>query len=274
MNGTMGPDTIELLRMFNPCAPCKEHKRYGEPHDGGYVMCHDALVSGTPPIAAYSYGIRGFDKWSEDIAKEFNVPVYQYDCFNQEIPSCVSASGSTCDQHFKPECLATNGAPPTTNFRTLAEQFSNNRHNTAPDRSLIVKIDIEGAEWDFFAAEPHSTLKKIKQLVVEFHNIQSTHSHPAMLMAMRNLHSAGLRIQHIHSTNSRTSHIHFFDGKHEYQFPTAMEVSFVWVGDMQTIGGTCDGEQYPYTVELDARNWPKWSEMEPPILPPMTSLER
>ena len=43
--------TKELLRSFKICGSCNNFRRFGEPHDGGYLMCMDHMDGVT---AAYS----------------------------------------------------------------------------------------------------------------------------------------------------------------------------------------------------------------------------
>src|SRR5262245_6297183 len=56
-------------------------KRFGEPHDGGYLFCAN-LLKGVE--SGYSYGISGCDGWGCDISRTVRVRVHQYDCFNLE----------------------------------------------------------------------------------------------------------------------------------------------------------------------------------------------
>src|SRR5262245_1954421 len=42
-------------------------KRYGEPHDGGYLMCENLMGAAT---ASYSYGIDGRDDWGCDVSRQ------------------------------------------------------------------------------------------------------------------------------------------------------------------------------------------------------------
>lgn len=254
IDSKMGKSTLALLGMVAPCAPCKTMKRYGESNDGGYVVCQELLETGTPPIASYSYGVHERDKWSQDIANAFHVPVYQYDCFNTGMTQCDG-----CDQHFFTECLTDQNATPTQKFKTLTEHLKRNGHLDAPDHSLIMKMDIEGAEWDFFTNEPHETLKKIKFLVVELHHFRQSQKHGDYLKALRNLQAAGFRVQHIHANNWGSYNINY-EGT-PYNIPEFLEVTFV------PFDGACNGEPYPYTLPEDAPNKLSKKDLKPPLLP-------
>jgi len=69
-------------------------KRYGSPHDGGYLMCENLLKDVS---RAYSYGIDREDNWGCDVSRELGVKVHQYDCFTNERPACGTSRpcGST-----------------------------------------------------------------------------------------------------------------------------------------------------------------------------------
>lgn len=138
-----------------------ELKRFGEPHDGGYPLCVNLLGA---VKAGYSYGISGYDGWGCDVSRQLHIAVHQYDCFDLRVPSCPG--GNTV---FHGECIAPTkytgeGRP----FDTFSNQFAGNGHADVP---LVMKIDVEGAEWDSFLLAPDSVFSHIDQLDVEFHHV-------------------------------------------------------------------------------------------------------
>jgi hypothetical protein len=136
-------------------------KRYGGPNDGGYLMCEN-LIQGIQTL--YSYGIDTEDNWGCQLSRQLNVPVHQYDCFTEERPKCEKGLFV-----FHDECV---GARTETvdgqRFDTLPNQIARN-HDSAS--RLIVKIDIEGAEWDSLLATPDAVLDKIEQMPMELHGV-------------------------------------------------------------------------------------------------------
>lgn len=137
-------------------------ERFGEAHDGGYLMCGnllDAVRSG------YSYGIGGYDKWGCDISTRLDVAVHQYDCFNTTQPSCLR--GETV---FHAECVA--GTPARIEGRLFDTMSSHLAKNGDSAARIVLKIDVEGAEWDTLLSLPDATLQQIDQLAVEFHWIE------------------------------------------------------------------------------------------------------
>jgi hypothetical protein len=134
-------------------------KRFGERHDGGYLMCANLLDA---VESAYSYGIGGYDKWGCDISKALDVTVHQYDCFNPKQPVCYF--GSTV---FHDECVAaTAGTMGGRIFDTVPNQMRRNGDGT---RRIVMKMDVEGAEWESLLSLPDEILQRVDQMAVEFH---------------------------------------------------------------------------------------------------------
>ena len=148
-----------LFDMLQPVALANcQLERFGEPNDGGYLMCGN-LLDGVQ--SGYSYGISGYDKWGCDISTKFNLTVHQYDCFNTTQPAC---SGETV---FHAECVGDttetlDGLP----FDPIGNQFARNGDRS---KRIVLKIDVEGAEWDSLLSAPDPVLEQIDQMAVEFH---------------------------------------------------------------------------------------------------------
>lgn len=133
--------------------------RFGSANDGGYLMCENLIES---LGAGYSYGVGLNDDWGCDMSTRYSVPVHQYDCFDPARPVC-----STGQFVFHDECIARRREIiDARTFDTLANQIAQNGDN---GKRLIVKIDIEGAEWDSLLAAPDEVLQSIDQLPMELH---------------------------------------------------------------------------------------------------------
>jgi hypothetical protein len=151
-----------LLAELQPVklANC-EFKRFGEANDGGYLLCANLLAS---VQSGYSYGISGYDQWGCDVTRGLAVPVHEYDCFNLQVPACPG--GRTV---FHGECI---GAEPATiegrPFDSLENQFKKNGDGA---KRLVVKMDVEGAEWDSLLRTPDAVLQRIDQLTIELHGV-------------------------------------------------------------------------------------------------------
>jgi hypothetical protein len=233
-----------LFEMLQPVALTNcQLERFGEAHDGGYLMCGNLLGQ---VQSGYSYGISGYDKWGCDISTKLKVRLHQYDCFNTTRPACPD--GATV---FHPECVG--GTTKTEEgrlFDTIKNHFAKNG-DTA--KRIVLKIDVEGAEWDSFLYAPDEVLEQIDQMAVEFHQVQGGKSLAVVQLLKKFFHVA-----HIHFNNA--SCIEGLD-----PFPTwAYEVLFVSkrlgvVDPSRTAGGL-----HP----LDAPNNPSFVDCQPkPVSP-------
>jgi hypothetical protein len=138
-------------------------KRFGSANDGGYLMCENLIE---PIDAAYSYGIGPNDDWGCDVSRRYHVPVQQYDCFDPARPACSGGAFV-----FHNECVGDrSGYRKSYFFDTLENQI---RRNGDTSRHLIIKMDIEGAEWDSLFAAPDELLASIPQLAMEMHGFDN-----------------------------------------------------------------------------------------------------
>jgi hypothetical protein len=169
-------------------------ERFGEANDGGYLMCGNLLGA---IESGYSYGIAGYDKWGCDISTKHRVPVHQYDCFVTDRPECPA--GKTV---FHTECVG--DVAETVDgrvFDTIRNQFAKNGDSS---KRIVLKIDVEGAEWDSLLATPDETLSQIDQLTAEFHWVQGKDGwieDDKYLRVVRRLKQF-FEIAHIHYNNS------------------------------------------------------------------------
>ena len=137
----------------------------------------------------YSYGISGYDQWGCDVATKFRVPVHEYDCFDTTVPQC--SGGTTI---FHAECVADaskveNGRP----FDSIASQLA---RNVDAAHRLVMKMDVEGAEWAALSATPDDVLGRIDQLIVEFHGVRDA-SYLAVVRRLKRF----FHVAHIHFNN-------------------------------------------------------------------------
>ena len=216
-----------------------ELKRFGEPHDGGYPLCANLLAD---VKAGYSYGISGYDGWGCDVSRQLHVTVHEYDCFDVREPPC--SGGTTV---FHGECVGTttstqDGRP----FDTLGNQFGRNGH---AGMRLVMKIDVEGAEWDSFLSAPDSVFEQIDQLDVEFHHVED----PKYIDTLRRL-KRFFYIAHVHYNN-------FSCDPALRPFPSwAFEVLLVNKRIAMTDGSPASARP----AGVDAANNPSWPDCQAP----------
>jgi hypothetical protein len=216
-------------------------KRFGERHDGGYLLCANLLKS---VQSGYSYGISGYDGWGCEISRTLNVQVHQYDCFNPQEPVC--RGGKTT---FHEECVA--GEPSTDGagrrFDTPEHQFTKNGD---AGRHLVMKIDVEGAEWNTFLETPDSVLEHIDQLAVEFHGVDKPQYVDVVRKLKRLFYIANLHFNN-YSCSTRTA-----------PFPAwAYEVLFV----NKQLGVSDRSGNRPVLNAANAPNNPKAADCQVPV---------
>src|SRR5262249_23698872 len=113
-------------------------KRFGSANDGGYLMCENLIE---PLDAAYSYGVGTNDDWGCEVLRRYRVPVHEYDCFDPARPTCNGGRFI-----FHNECVGDRTERRKSRFfDTLENQI---RKNGDSGRRVIIKMDIEGAEWE------------------------------------------------------------------------------------------------------------------------------
>lgn len=186
-----------LFDLLQPVALSNcQLERFGEAHDGGYLMCGNLLDD---VRSAYSYGISGYDKWGCDVSTRFGLTVHQYDCFDTTRTSCPA--GRTV---FHEECVAeTTSTSEKRRFDTMTSQIAKNGDVA---KRLVIKIDVEGAEWDSLLFAPDETLRQIDQLAIEFHwlyekDFQWLDEHDKYLHVVQRLKQF-FEVAHIHFNNA------------------------------------------------------------------------
>src|SRR5882724_7020311 len=138
-------------------------KRFGSANDGGYLMCENLIE---PLDAAYSYGVGRNDDWGCELSRRYHVTVHQYDCFDPARPTCNGGRFV-----FHNECVGDRtGYRESRLFDTLENQI---RRNGDTGRRLIIKMDIEGGEWDSLLAAPDELLASIPQIAMEMHGFDN-----------------------------------------------------------------------------------------------------
>jgi hypothetical protein len=165
-------------------------KRFGEKNDGGYLMCEEHL---NQAIGAYSYGISGYDGWGCQIAQELGIVNHQYDPFDTKKPICSAQT------EFHAEGIADHQFQDSEDrkFDSLESHITSNGHL---GKALILKMDVEGAEWKSLLATNDIVLGQFSQIVIEIHDVYDENNFNLIepfLKKMANL----FHVAHVHSNN-------------------------------------------------------------------------
>ncbi|MCC6717900.1 MAG: FkbM family methyltransferase [Acetobacteraceae bacterium] len=179
---------LELMACLAPVRAVGVDKvRIGGLGDGGYVMLDDfAGVCG-----ALSLGIGPDCSWDIAIA-ERGIDVHQYD------HSVAGPPEPHARFRFFPTAI---GGQSGAGCATLGDTVA--KLPPAVDGRLVLKIDIEGAEWDALDAATADDLSRFSQIVGEFHGFADVLDAHWRQRAERVLGKilAGFALVHVHANN-------------------------------------------------------------------------
>lgn len=159
--------------------------RIGRENDGGYVMVDDFQNK----AVAYSIGICDDVSWDMDMANR-KLDVYMYDHTIEDIPE------KNPRFHFYKIGLAPHSDGP--NLMSLTDMLRMNGHEHEKD--MILKIDIEGAEWDVLCEIDSPILEKFSQIVFELHGLNAMENEDKIRSALSNLNKTH-QLVHVHANN-------------------------------------------------------------------------
>lgn len=97
---------------------------------------------------------------------------------------------------------------------------------------MILKVDIEGAEYDVFANLDDAILKKFRQIVIEFHKLTDPSMKEKITTAVSNLNKTH-QLVHIHANN--WGHYSLCAGK---LLPELLECTYVNKDNYQFVDNT------------------------------------
>lgn len=135
----------------------KEKIRFGDNNDGGYVSIEPEIKKNNDGIA-YSFGISTSDPWSMEMVKR-GYNVFQYDGTIENSPDNHPMI------HFN-KFMITGSSKPKQNEKNFKQILEDHGHQ---GKNIILNIDIEGSEWDFFDSLTKEEILQFEQIIVEFH---------------------------------------------------------------------------------------------------------
>lgn len=149
-------ELIECLTMLTPYDLTETKKRrVGRNLDGGYVLADDMA----PISTIYSFGVGDEASFELELAASGR-QIYMHD-------HTVSAPPYHHENfHFREEGIGPIDDAAHGLF-TLAYQIERNEHDRSSD--MLLKIDIEGTEYDVLPTLSQSVLSKFRQIVMELH---------------------------------------------------------------------------------------------------------
>ncbi|MBE5865466.1 MAG: hypothetical protein E7292_04515 [Lachnospiraceae bacterium] len=135
----------------------KSFVRIGREHDGGYIMVDDFSTN----QRAYSFGICDDVSWDKDMA-ERGIHCYMYDHTIAGLPE------ENAYFHYFKRGIAGEDKPEEAVFSMETLLKSNGDEE---NHNLILKMDVEGAEWDFLEMTSTEVLAQFAQMTFEWHGM-------------------------------------------------------------------------------------------------------
>lgn len=162
-----------LWDLFPPSFNCPYRERLGKFSEGGKVICNwQALEDIGNSCNVFSFGIRDDVSFEIDLAKRTKCNIYGFDPSVSSLPNNLQEY-QPCPNGgkimFESVGLGSKSEIEKTNSWKL---FTLEDLMTIKSVSTIdlLKIDIEGSEWDVFEQLKHAgTLKNVQQLSIELH---------------------------------------------------------------------------------------------------------
>jgi hypothetical protein len=177
----------KILRLLSPKDVVDmSFVRVGNERDGGYVMLDRDLQNSV----AYSFGISEDVSWDQGMVDR-GCQIYQFDHTINGLPY------ENPNFHWKKLGIAANTGG---EFISVTDIIKENGHQNNND--LILKMDIEGAEWDVFESIDSDHLSKFKQIVVELHSfVTGRTSHLERVVPVLEKLNRTHQSVHIHANN-------------------------------------------------------------------------
>ena len=161
--------------------------RIGSSHDGGYILLNDFHENNI----AYSFGISNDVSWDKDMALN-GYDVFMYDHTINGLPENNSRF-----HFFKLGIGGKNNHDER--LKTLEELIAKNNHQDK--NNMILKMDVEGAEWGFFESVSSETLSQFSQMTFEFHGMDITPNPEKIINILRKINKTH-KLIHLHANNN------------------------------------------------------------------------
>ncbi len=194
---------------------------------------------------AYSFGINDDVSWDLDMAQH-GYDIFMYDPTINALPQEHERF-----HFFKEGILGVE--VPEKSMHTLDYFIKRNGHENKSN--MILKMDVEGAEWSFLSTVTSETLNQFDQMVFEFHDLTEPKDQSVMnaTLACINKINRTHSLVHLHGNNwSKTLHL---DNK--ILFPGALELTYVKTSNYELV----DDENIYLPPPLDYPNNSKFPDI-------------
>ena len=226
----MRDDFVNYLRPYNVL---DSKVRLGSNNDGGYIV-NETILNQADVL--YTYGVEYNCDFEIDFHNRTSKPVHLYD-------HTVDFTPQNENLHFHKEGLSHISETDKKHF------FEHLKENNDEDKKVLLKIDVEGAEYEFFENTDIEELSKnVIGIVLEIHNTGDVNEYRPRATKILEKITNHFTLTHLHGNNSSP-----MIGSWWIAVPDTLELTFI--RDDMFYAFHFDRGQWP-TV-LDMPNNPK-----------------
>lgn len=201
--------------------------RVGKLYDGGYVLVDDFSAD----MKVYSFGIAGDVSFDKHLANK-GLDIHMYDHTIHGLPEQHDKF------HFYKTGISAIDEPENSklSMKTILEM-----NGDAENHSLILKMDVEGAEWDFINTVSSELLNQFIQITFELHRLTDVKNSENILNALDKLNQTHQMVW-IHANNY--GHIEEADG---FEIPAYVEITYLNKSRFEFIDAPC---YFPLDIDM------------------------
>lgn len=221
-------DVIDLKNVVSD----KRLTRIGREEDGGYVLLDDFNSS----MRAYSFGVADDVSWEKELVERTGMYAFLYD------PTIANVPEEHAQFTWSQKGIGgmDNPGDKIYSMRTLLEE-----NGDLGNKNLILKMDVEGAEWEFIKNTDTDIIDNFRQIVFELHNMLDVKKNDEIVSCLSKLKQTHETVW-VHGNNC--TRIESADG---LIMPNCLEILFLNKKYYQF-----EKCKYHYSIDLDRANKP------------------
>lgn len=228
------PEKREFFQTLKKCLQVKkpvgnkDFVRLGKRYDGGYVLLDDFAED----MKVYSFGIFNDVSFDKALA-ERGLQIYLYDHTIAGLPE------QHANFHFYRTGIS--HVDELENSKLSMKTLLSNNGDLGNNR-LILKMDVEGAEWEFLENTPSELLNQFLQITFELHRLTDNSREKQIVSCLNKLNVTHQAVW-IHANNF--GHIEIAEDGME--IPAYIEITYLNKTAYQTESGKCC---FPLSIDM------------------------
>ncbi|MCM1217939.1 MAG: hypothetical protein NC548_25905 [Lachnospiraceae bacterium] len=217
----------QCLRIRRPAGDM-QLRRLGKKYDGGYVLLDDFAED----MKVYSFGICTDVSFEKELAGR-GLQIEMYDHTIAELPE-----QHVCF-HFHKTGISHIDEPENSklSMKTLLRD-----NGDLGNKRLLLKMDVEGAEWDFLESTPSEILDQFRQITFELHRLADNARKEQIIGCLNKLNKTHQAVW-IHANNFG----HIERAGDGLEIPAYVEITYLNKTVYRTEDGSC---KFPLPIDM------------------------